>query len=680
MTGLGMIHSLSSLSHLAAALACLVWSGVILLAGRGRAAWPLAGACLAASLWLAVAGMAAGAPLDGWAGGFEILRSLAWLGVLLLLSRRLGRARAPRAWGIILAAGVVAAVVLGLGLPGSFTGSLTGSLPGSLPGAAGLPTLGSPSLLAHLGLSLLVILVAENLYRNAPEEGRWHLILPCVTLGGLAAFDVLLHADAALGRAYSPALLDARAVLTALAMPLLILAALRDRRWRRPLMSRQLVFHGATLVVAGTFLIGVGAAGEALRHLGADWAQAAQVILLAAAVMVLVLLLASRSFRSRLRGLVVDHFFAARFDYRREWLRCVTTLSGQGGSPETRAIIAIADAVDSPAGQLLLRMPGETGLRWAGSWNMPEDAAPIGADHPLIAQLQGGHDVVAPVPLPGAFWLAVPLPHHSEGLLGVVLLAPPRAAFALDPEVFDLLRAVGRAVAMFIAERQAAALLAEQRDVQRYAQRFAFVAHDVKTVAGQLTLMLANAERHIADPEFQADMLLTVAASASRINTLIARLRQPEEAGAPAIAPLDLIARLVRGYAHPMVLDGEARDLVAMAPERFDAAITHLLDNAAEASAANSPVRIRLTASGPLLIIDIIDRGAGMTAGFIRDSLFRPLRSGRADGNGIGAWQARDLLRGAGGDLTVISAPGRGTTMRIALPLLEASALCEAAA
>jgi len=668
-----MILSLSSLLHMVAAIACLIWSGVILLAGPGRTAWPLAGACIAASLWLAVVALATSAPLDGWAGGLELLRSLAWLAVLLVLSRRLGSGTPPRAWGFILVGGVAAAAALGLALPGG--------LPGGLPGVAGLPTLGSPSLLAHLGLSLLVVVVAENLYRNAPEEGRWHLILPCVTLGGLAAFDVLLHADAVLGRAYSPALLDARAVLTALAMPLLIVAALRDRRWRRPLMSRQLVFHGATLVFAGTFLIGVGAAGEVLRHWGADWSQAAQASLLAAAVMLLVLLLASRSMRSRLRGLVVDHFFAARYDYRREWLRCVATLSGQGASPETRAITAIADAVDSPAGKLLLRVPGERGLHWTGSWNMDEDGPSIGDSHPLIAQLRGGSHVVEPVPLPGGFWLAVPLLHHSQGLIGIVLLAPPRAAFALDAEVFDLLRSVGRAVAMFMAERQAATLLADQRDVQTYAQRFAFVAHDVKTVASQLTMMLANAERHIADPAFQADMLLTVAASAARINTLIARLRQPEEASAPTISPPERIARLARGHAHPITLDseagtldGEAGALVAMAPDRFDAAILHLLDNAARASPPNCPVRIRLSAAAGSLAIDIIDRGEGMSPRFIRESLFRPLRSGHADGNGIGAWQARDLLRGAGGDLTVISAPQHGTTMRIALPLLAATA------
>ena len=47
-----------------------------------------------------------------------------------------------------------------------------------------------------------------------------------------------------------------------------------------------------------------------------------------------------------------------------------------------------------------------------------------------------------------------------------------------------------------------------------------------------------------------------------------------------------------------------------------------------------------------------------MAPEFVRDELFRPLRSTKADGHGIGAYQARELLRDAGGDLLVLSRPG----------------------
>ena len=60
-----------------------------------------------------------------------------------------------------------------------------------------------------------------------------------------------------------------------------------------------------------------------------------------------------------------------------------------------------------------------------------------------------------------------------------------------------------------------------------------------------------------------------------------------------------------------------------------------------------------------------------MAPEFVRDELFRPLRSTKSGGHGIGAYQARELLRDAGGDLLVLSQPGAGTTMRVILPWLR---------
>jgi len=686
----------SALLHAGSATVCLGLAVLLLVLGRGGRAGVLpAIAALLAGLWAGAVALEPEAPLAGTAATLETLRNVAWLGLLLLLNRITGGERAlPLTRRFAIAGGLLALL------------SLQPLAPGAA-GALALPTLGSPALIGRIGIALLIVLLAENLYRNAHESARWSVNLPCIALGGLAAFDVLLYADAALGGAFSPALLDARAVLTAIAMPLLALAATRQRRWRRdPQVSREVVFHGATLVVAGAFLLVVGAMGELLRQLGQDWARAAQVSLLAAAVMAVMVALTSGSARSRLKRLVVDHFFTGRYDYRREWLRCVAALSDsdEDAPASVRAVRAVADTVDSPGGALLLREAGSAGFKqsfsWGGSWNMAAEGLAIPGDHPLIAELRDGGWIAEIGPEGpsaaaaedlrsglGPLWLAVPLPHHREGLIGMVLLAPPRAPFELDREVYDLLRSLGREVAMFLAERQAAERLADQRRLGDYAKRFAFVAHDVKTVSSQLTLLLANADDNIQDPEFQRDMLLTVRASAQRINALIARLRQPGDEPLPeaptpvagpvgAVAPLDRLRAIAAGRAQPVLVEPEGvpRQAAAISADRFDAAVTHLLDNAAEASAPGDPVRVTVREQGGRVEVDIVDRGPGMSAEFIRDELFRPLSTSKPQGSGIGAWQARELLREAGGELTVLSRPGAGTTMRLVIPLAAGAA------
>lgn len=676
-----MTAEASATLHAGCAIVSLLLTALILVAGRGRATLLPAAASAATGAWAAAVALSPAAPLSGLPGMLEILRAAVWFTLLLGLAWRFAGQRARPLLRRFAAGGAAVAVV-----------ALVSELP--VPqGLLAAPSFGSIAILARIALALLVVLLAENLYRNASEAARWHVNLPCIALGGLAAFDVLLYAEAAISRSFTSSMLDARAALTGLALPLLLIAAVRDRRIRRdPPVSRDVVFHGATLLLAGGFLLIVGAVAELLRRLDAAWSPVAQASLLAAAVMAIAVAATTRSARSRLRRLVVDHFFTARYDYRREWLRCVATLSTPADeAPATmRAIRAIADAVDSPGGALLLREAGGVRLAWAASWNGPNAPLGLDPDHPLVAALRDGAWVAeyagddAPpdlVAAHGPVWLAVPLPLHGEGLFGVVLLKPPRAAFATDREVFDLLRTLGREVAMFLAERRAAETLVDQRRLQDYAKRFAFVAHDVKTVSSQLTLLLANAEENIGDPEFQHDMLVTVRASAQRINGLIARLRQPEDqapgpSAAAASVPQERLRLLAAARRRPVRIeeDGAPGARVAMRAERFDTAILHLLNNACDASAPDQAVRIRLRAQGGRLVIDITDSGPGMTPEFIRDELFRPFGTAKPDGTGIGAWQAREILREAGGDLVVLSHLGAGTTMRVTLPLLATAA------
>jgi len=663
--------------HGGSALICAAWTLMILLVGRGRLTLLLGASGAAAAVWAGAVALAPeatpGAAPGGMAGAFEVLRSAVWLGALAWLCREVG---GQRARDLTLWAGVAGVLMALLGL--------AALLPG-VAGALTLPTFGAIALIPRLALALLVVLMAENLYRNAPEAARWHVVLPCIALGGLSALDVILYADAVLSRGVSQSLMDARAVMTAMAAPLLAIAAVRDRRLRRDLpVSREFAFHGATLMVAGTFLLAVGAASEALRQLGEPWVAVAQIAILAAAVMALAVALTARSVRSRLRRAVADPFFRARYDYRREWLRCIATLSLPDAPADMRAVRALADAVDSPAGVLLLREGESTPMRWAGGWNAAPAQPGAEGDAALGEALRDGQWVAHPAPealqplLPG-LWLVVPLMHHRDGLSGAVLLARPRAPFALDREVFDLLRMLGREVAMFLAERRGAERLAEQVQLEAYAKRFAFVAHDVKTVAHQLTMLLDNANTHITDPEFQQDMLMTVRASADRINTLIARLRTTGEDTRPdAPHSTNVLARLrvlARRRAHPVIIEAKEAPAIwiSMPPDQFESAVTHLLDNASEASPAGAPVRLRLLLQAGRPILEITDEGPGMSADFVRDALFRPLATSKPQGNGIGAWQARELLRRAGGELEVVTDTGRGTTMRMLLPARAAA-------
>jgi putative PEP-CTERM system histidine kinase len=540
--------------------------------------------------------------------------------------------------------------------------------------------------IVRLGLGVCTVLLLENLYLNTPYDLRWHINLPCICLGVLSIYNIALSADTLMTGRVSLSFFVGRAVITAIMAPLLAVAAARNRNWAVDIhVSRSVIFHSATLLISGIFLVSLGAAGELFRRMGADWGGVAQISLIFAGLTTIGVIVTSASARSRIRSLFVDHFFTHRYDYRLEWMDCINVLSvaGNGMPLHTRAIRALANVIDSSGGALMLRQVGEGQFGWAGSWNFPAIAAPLLPSHPLLPLFRGGDWIVEAGEVlgrevPGA-WLAVPLKQETE-LLGFVLLGRPRAPFDLDPEVFNLLRIIGRQVASHVAEQQSSQALTQIRGLHEYGKRFAFVAHDIKNVAGQLTLLLSNAETHLHNPEFQQDMLATVRASVHKISLLLKRLQGPENSPQRAtFVPLDRLEVLAStiGRARGRLIrieHDESSGAVAMDPAAFDAAVAHLLNNAIEASAPDEPVWLSIQYETRSLTVDIIDKGPGMSPEFIRDRLFEPFATSKQDGSGIGAFQARELIREAGGDLLVLSRPGVGTTMRLLLPLIEIAA------
>ena len=700
------------LAHAGCAAIYAALSALILVRARLSATgWVLAGAAATTAAWAGSVALQPMTPFSGLPGALDLLRSVAWYLFTLHLYRRTVRApgQLTQAFSMM---GFVGLLVIGVTVlvePG---------------GVEGMSLL-SAGTAVRLGLAVCNILLIENLYQNVPDEAKWYINLPCIALGGLFVFDIVLSADAVLFRHTSPTLMAGRAIATAIVAPLLAVAAVRNRDWNIDIhVSRNAVFHSATLVVAGVFLLGLSAVGEAFRYFGADWSGVAEISLIFAGIMATAVLLTSGTARSRLRTVIVDNFFSNRFDYRREWLRCIATLSGADAAATLplRVIRAVADVVDSPGGILYLRPPsvGAAGavpfgampfptipfptmpFHWAGALGLPSGGMPVATDAPLVAALRGGGWIVEldeatrPTDVPAQCWLAVPLPLGAgtapdDAILGFILLARPRTSFRLDREVFDLLRILGREVATYVAEQRATEVMLQGRQLAEYGKRFAFVAHDIKNVSSQLTLLLSNAERHIANPDFQRDMLTTVRASVQKISALLRRLEAPEPQPPEAtMQPVErlgpLLATLGRGPGPAVELDYDRTGVgVAMPATAFDAVVTHLVSNAIDATMAHNhngappaPVRVVVGHDGNRVLVDIIDRGVGMTAEFVRGTLFRPFGTAKRGGTGIGAFQARELLREAGGDLVVTSRPGAGSTMRLVLPAAAVPAPREA--
>jgi putative PEP-CTERM system histidine kinase len=209
------------------------------------------------------------------------------------------------------------------------------------------------------------------------------------------------------------------------------------------------------------------------------------------------------------------------------------------------------------------------------------------------------------------------------------------------------------------------------------------VVHDLKNIVTQLSLMLKNAKRLHANPEFQQDMLATIENSLDKMRQLMLQLREGE-ANSSGFSGVDLmpIARRIgalaaqRGRAVELLLSDESV-VTRGNEERIERVLGHVVQNAIDATTAADRVWLEVArASGQARVV-VGDSGQGMTQEFVRTRLFKPFNTTKAGGMGLGAYESFQYLKELGGSIDVDSEIDRGTIVAILLPLLETQARSE---
>lgn len=553
------------------------------------------------------------------------------------------------------------------------------------------------SVLFHILVSIGALVLLHNLYGGAAPATRDALRWSAAGLAGFWAFELNHYVVAYLSGAPAAEFAAMRGLVAGLMVVPLVVGASNGLAGRRLRASHSMTFQTLSLLVIGGYLLLMFGTAQLLATIGGNLGRLAEIGFLVAAVTVTLLWLPSKKLRGWLRVTLLKHLFQHRYDYREEWMRFTRTISHTGSSETTlyqRASKAMADIVDSPAA--LLFLPGDDGLlREAASWNWPDggrELVTLPGDFTSrleredfiveIEQLRASHHEGSES-LPDAMlaiqeaWTLVPLLHFDR-ICGAVLLARPAHVRSLDWEDYDLLKVVGRQLASYLAEHESHAALMESAKFDDFNRRIAFVMHDIKNLASQLSLLARNAEKHADNPEFRKDMLVTLRSGSDKLSQLLARLGRYGTSGEAALSEIDLVAlgrQVVRRFegSHPVAVTRADPCIVLADPEGLEQALVHLVQNGIDASLPEMQVSIDISTDGLMAKIEVIDSGCGMDAEFLRHRLFKPFVSSKDGGFGIGAFEARELVRSMGGRLDVQSRPGIGTRFAISIPLAEAA-------
>ena len=612
--------------------------------------------------------------------GLDLLRFALWLAFMLLLLPPLRRG-GVLGWMRVVSA---AAVLVQLGLI---------VLAEQQPAGA----LARVQAFASLGLAVLGLMLIEQVLRNATVDARWNAKPVGLALGGIFVFDLFIGSQAVLFERFDGDAFSVRSLVHAAAVPLLLVASRRHADWLGKLhVSRAAVFHSATLLLVGIYLLLVAAVGYQVRYTGGQWGRALSVVLVFIALVALALLVASGSMRARLRVYISKNFFSYRYDYRQEWLRFTQLLSSSAEPQHTAETVvrALANLVESPSGMLWMQRSADADFVQSARWNLPAQpgAEPRGGalaafwrERAWIVDVQEWRerrDAYPGLDLPEWLvneprcWLLIPL-LVRESLIGFVVLGRPRAEVELNWEVRDLLRTAASQASGYLAQAQATEALLEARKFDAFNRMSAFVVHDLKNIVTQLSLMMKNAKRLRDNPEFQQDMLDTVENSLEKMRQLMLQLRQGDKPhGVTSGVDLEQIARRLAAAAaskgRVLALDLQPGVSTRGHVERVERVLGHVVQNAFDATPSDGRVSLTLDAQGSQARVCVVDSGCGMSEDFIQNRLFKPFQTTKAAGMGIGAHESYQYVQELGGSINVQSELNRGTTVTLLLPLFHA--------
>ena len=219
--------------------------------------------------------------------------------------------------------------------------------------------------------------------------------------------------------------------------------------------------------------------------------------------------------------------------------------------------------------------------------------------------------------------------------------------------------------------------LREATALARLGEMAAVIAHEVKNpiaaVRGAIQVIGGRLPAGTGDAAIIKEIIARLDGLNDLIQDLLVFARPPK----PKLASVD-IRHLVTGVANllkkdpafpglEVAIEGEPPVHVQADATLLAIVFQNLLMNAAQAMQGRGTIRVSLANLDGALRVAVADDGPGLPAE-IKAALFRPFKTTKARGTGLGMATAKRLVELHGGRIAVASPEGGGTTVTVDLP------------
>jgi putative PEP-CTERM system histidine kinase len=626
--------------------------------------------------------------------------TVAWLGFSLTYSRRDYRESLTR-WSIPLATIALLPIVLALGFHDELLEVVQA-------GSAGdefqlrLSAIGKLWNVALLVAAVWILMNLEQTFRSAVGMMRWRIKFVVVGVAVIFGTHLYVWSQALLFSSYDMHWSGVESSALLIGCVFLVVAYVRTGLAEIDAYpSRKILGSSLTVLLVGGYFFIVGILAKIVRRFGGAESFQIEAFVVLLGISGLALLLLSDRLRQRIHKFIARHFARAQHDSVRIWTEFSRRLANVKNQASLCTVSAklVSETFEILSVTIWLRddrkeqfvvgastapkhcdaiadKPQAVSTGFADALRVrssPFDLEPI--NEPWADELRQ----LNPTTFPnngGNRW-CVPL-LAGEQCLGALVLADRVNGAGYTIEELQLLQCIADQVTSVLLNLRLANEVARSNEMEAFRTMSAFFVHDLKNAAASLNLMLKNLPVHFDDPTFREDTLRGIGNTARRIDKMIAELNTLRQR--PALNPVEadlnqLVRQVLQG------LDGmprvELTDELEPLPniradcEQIQSVVTNLVLNAREAVGAGGRIRVHTEHLGDSIVLTIGDNGCGMSAAFLKDSLFRPFQSTKKEGLGIGMFQSQMIVEAHGGSIRVKSEEGKGTTFRVSLPVKD---------
>ena len=232
-------------------------------------------------------------------------------------------------------------------------------------------------------------------------------------------------------------------------------------------------------------------------------------------------------------------------------------------------------------------------------------------------------------------------------------------------------------------ERRLVARIEERQDVERFGREATGAVHDLRNLVNVLGTTVKNFRRHRDDPEFGEEGLRTLEEISGQAAHVLARITASAPPAAPTVETTtlgDLVQRALdvlasagcAAHVAATAVDGLGSSLPCRVdvPEMLRVVMNVLLNSYDAVGPGGGVVAVRAERSpdGRTVRLVVEDTGPGFAPDYLADGVFRPFRSTKTDGLGIGLYHSRSIVQAHGGAIEAGNRPEGGARVVITLP------------